>query len=83
MIKKELKTKMSDTILEALRELYTLRENKIERKPDGKIVEKLVLDPDTDPADVIDFDSITDEQIESRYPPFIEDITSEDLYKYG
>ena len=74
---------MSDTILEALRELYTLRENKIERKPDGKIVEKLVLDPDTDPADVIDFDSITDEQIESRYPPFIEDITSEDLYKYG
>ena len=74
---------MSDTILEALRELYNLRENKIERKPDGKIVEKLVLDPNTDPADVIDFDNITAEQIESRYPPFIEHITSEDLYKYG
>lgn len=74
---------MSDIILEALRELHNLREHKIKGKPAGKIVEKLVLDPDTDPADVIDFDNITDEQIESRYPPFIEHITSQDLYKYG
>ena len=83
MIKQEIKTKMSDIILEALRELHNLREHKIKGKPAGKIVEKLVLDPDTDPADVIDFDNITDEQIESRYPPFIEHITSQDLYKYG
>lgn len=78
---------MSEIMLEALKELHNQKKLLVRENKRGSIrqavVEELVLDSDTDPSDVIDFDEITDEQIESDYPPFIENIDGEALYEYG